>query len=73
MDTNLTGEHVASIFRIEVCMMGIQLGWRESGHSGHGKGSGDTTRTVPIGAMNQFDPEDEGSMFLRNIGIHLQD
>jgi hypothetical protein len=23
--------------------------------------------------MNQFDPEEEGSMFLRNIGVHLQE
>lgn len=72
MDTNVTGEIVASIFWVEVCMMGMQLGWREGGHSGHLTERGDTTLSRPIGAMNQFDPE-EGSIFLRNVGVRLQE
>jgi hypothetical protein len=53
-------------------MMGMQLGWREGGHSGHLTERGDTTLSRPIGAMNQFDPE-EGSIFLRNVGVRLQE
>jgi hypothetical protein len=67
MDTNVTGELIVSMYGEDTVRLEGRMSFRSC------EGRGDTTISGPIGAMNQLDPEDDDSVFLRNVGIHLQE